>query len=50
MENSSTTNNLETPCPQKNEDYNIDIQMNKFNNKYIVLNVSSNGKTYKKYL
>ena len=49
MENSSTINNFDTPCPQKNDDYKIDIQMNKINN-YIVINVVSNVSKYKNEL
>ena len=48
MENSSTINNFETPCPQKNEDYKIEMQMNNNNNKYtIIINVASNVSKYK---
>ena len=49
MENSSTINNFETPCSEKNEDYKIDIQMNK-NNNSIIINVVSNVSKYKNEL
>lgn len=50
MDNSTATVNLETPCPEKNEDYKIDIQMSKKNNKYIEIFVESNVKKYKNEL
>ena len=45
MDSNSNFNQLETPLPQKNADYKIDIQMSK-KDKYIEINVESNVKKY----
>lgn len=46
MADKSTSNQVDTPYPQKKEDYKINIQMNKINDKYIEINVDSNVKKY----
>ena len=46
MDSNSNFNQLETPLPQKNEDYKIDIQMSKKKDKYIEINVDSKVTKY----
>ena len=43
---STSINQLDTPLPQKNDDYKIDIQMSKKKDKYIEINVDWNVKKY----
>ena len=42
MADKSTSNQVDTPYPQKKEDYKINIQMNKINDKYIEINITMN--------
>ena len=46
MDSNSNFNQLDTPLPQKNEDYKIDIQMSKKKDKYIEINVDSKVTKY----